>query len=94
MQAQVFQKPFMVQHTVTTAEGTADSATIQILPDEMIGVNTTDGLIFILAGRTSAGLQLTGLTAVYSRTTGILTVTGTLTAADVLTVVCQFGVIS
>lgn len=91
-QAKTYQKPVMFQHIATSAEGTADSLTIQVLPDEMIGVNTDD-FIFICKGRTTAGLELSGLTAVYSKTTGLVTVTGTITTADVITLIGVFGTI-
>lgn len=93
-QASTYQKPVMFVHTVTAAEGSADTLDIQVLPDEMIGINTDD-FIFIVKLLTSAGVERATPTATYSKTTGKLTVAhASMDTADIVTVAGVFGTIA
>jgi len=93
-QAQTFQKPYMFQHTVTSAEASATTLDIQISPVS----NDERDLIFIVGVVSSAGVEKTGFSTTYSKTTGKLTVANasdaTLVTGDIVTVLANLGVLA
>jgi len=95
MQAQIFQKPFIVVHTVTAAEDSANAVVIQLLPSEVLP--STDDVVFMVGHVDSTGKQKNGATASYSGTTGCITLGNgdtTLAADDVITIAWQIGTIA
>ena len=78
-----YKRPVAFTHTVTTAEGTAGAAVIDLFN------TTTDYPILLLTVRTAAGVDKTGdLVVTYSRSTGAITVadgsTSTIDATDIV----------